>query len=90
MKMYYCKWTEADVKGLRSSDGIVILYAEIGADNIVRREIGINESGEVVHKFPADLYRYGKYGLFDNQRVVISDSSPLIPKEEFEQFWNKQ
>ena len=89
MKMYYCKWTEKDVKGLRSSDGIVILYAEIGDDNISHREIGVNEAGEVVHKFPSDSYRYGKYGLFDNQKVIISNSSPLITKEEFEKLWNE-
>jgi hypothetical protein len=89
MKLYYCKWTENDVEGLRSSDGIVVLFAETNEEGDVLREIGVNEEGKIVHRFPSKFFRYGGHGLFDNQNVLISESSPLVTKEEFEYLWHK-
>jgi hypothetical protein len=85
--MYYRKWTEDDIERLSEDEGIVILYTEIDLDGNVRREIGLNNEGKVIHKCPSELYRYGTYGLFDNQKVLITESRSLIKKEEFERLW---
>lgn len=85
--MYYCKWTEDDIEKLSEDEGIIILYTEIDLDGSVRREIGLNKEGKVIHKCPSKLYRYGTYGLFDNQKVIITGTRSLITKEEFEKLW---
>jgi hypothetical protein len=92
--MWYCKWAGIDIGGLEKISGIASLYTEIGEDGRVRREIGFNDAGEVVHKCPSDVYRYGTYGLFDLsnvERAEKADSpSDVITEAEFEQLWRKK
>ena len=85
--MHYRKWDEDDAQGIQSISGMVVLYTELDNDGNVRREIGFNKSDEVVHRFPSRLYRYGTYGLFDNQKVVIIDGYSNVTKDEFEKLW---
>ncbi len=87
--MHYCKWNEQELKGLKSINDMVILYAEIDSDGKVRREIGLNQSGKVVHKFPSVSRQHGTYGLFDNQIVQLSIRDSGITKDEFEKLWEK-
>lgn len=85
--MYYYKWSEKEIQQLQSVGGMVNLYTEIDPDGNVRREIGLNQSGKVIHKFPSNLYPNGRYGLFDNQKVIVTDRSSTIAKDEFEKLW---
>jgi len=92
--MWYRKWDENDVNGLGKTSGMVIMYTEIDEEGRVRREIGFNDAGEVVHKCPSDGYRYGTYGLFDLSKVERAEKadspSDVITRAEFEQLWNKK
>jgi len=91
--MWYCKWAGNDIKGLEKISGMVTLYTEIGEDGRVRREIGFNNEGKVVHKCPSDGYRWGTYGFFDLARVERAEKtdspSDVITEDEFEQLWLK-
>jgi hypothetical protein len=87
--MNYCKWEDKDIEGLSSFSGTVILYTEIDKDGNVRREIGFDKEGEVVHRCPSEFFPLGQYGIFDNQKVKISDFSSTISKEEFEKLWER-
>jgi hypothetical protein len=91
--MWYRKWDENDVEGLGKTSGMVIMYTEIDEDGRVRREIGFDKAGRVVHKCPADGFRHGTYGLFDLQIVERAEeadsSSDVITEAEFERFWLK-
>lgn len=87
--MYYIKWTPDDIKGMED-EGITALYTEIDSDGNVCREIGLDNLGRIVHMCPADSFRLGTYGLFDNQRVDISQRPSNITHEEFERLWNKK
>ena len=62
--MRYFKWEEKDVQGL-NSDGISCVYTEVNEDGRVVREIGIDMSGKISHKWPSSNSKFGKYGLFD-------------------------
>lgn len=86
-KRHYLKWTQEDVTGLESFGGIKTLYTEIDDAGKVFREIGVNKEGKVVHKCPSAFHQYGQYGIFDNQRIKISNDKPSITKEEFEKLW---
>jgi len=85
--MYYRKWNEQSIEGLISVAGITIIYTEIDIHGNVCREIGFNAAGELIHKFPSNLYQYGLHGIFDGQKVTISDQKVMISKNEFEKLW---
>jgi hypothetical protein len=87
--MNYCKWNMDEIKGLESISGIVVLYTEVNRDGSVSREIGIDKSGRVVHKFPSTAFQQGEYGIFDNQKVEISQNTPTITRTEFEKAWSE-
>lgn len=90
--MHYRKWDERDIEGLYESEGILIVYTEIDNIGNVVGEIGLNDSGKVVHKFPSALYPRGTYGLFDNQRVDVSSLSPTESsrqEKEFKKLWKE-
>lgn len=99
--MFYCKWDESFINGL-NSEGFFLFYAEIDSNGFVRREIGLNKEGKVIHKCPSEFYPNGTYGYFDNQKVIIidktsvgdfdlnailTDENSLVTKEEFEKIW---
>ena len=90
MAWVYLKWVN-DKKGVEglSALGIETMYTEVSEDGEVLREIGIGKGGQVVHKCPGHGYKYGTYGLFDNQKVEISKRASDITSEEFERLWRQ-
>lgn len=68
---------------------LVKILIEIDNEGHVKREIGFNGNGEVVHAFPSKKYKYGKYGIFDlnlfEYSSVIDDSNII----DFENEWSK-
>ncbi len=85
--MLYIKWTEQDIAELSAFDKIYFLYTEIDDDGNVRKEIGIDNHGNIIHKSPSTKYPYGEYGIFDNQKVAISDRKSDLSKDEFYKLW---
>ena len=85
--MLYIKWTEQDIAELSAFDEIAILYTEIDNEGDVHKEIGLNNDGKLIHKSPSAGYPYGEYGIFDNQKVAISDRRSNFSKEEFYKLW---
>jgi hypothetical protein len=65
--MRYLRWDDRDAEGLSAVDGIVSLYTEVDGEGRVRREVGVNHDGKVVHRFPSTQHPHGTYGLFDLQ-----------------------
>ena len=88
--MFYFKWNEDDLQGLQSVTGMVLLYTEVDSDGNILREIGLDKSGRILHKFPSNSYPHGKYGLFDNQRVKVPDLQSTAIKEEFDKLWQRE
>lgn len=82
--MYYIKQTQEDInfKGRR----IEVLYLELDEQGNSIREVGFDEQGATVHKFPSD-YKNGKYGLFDMVPFSIEDLESDLSKEDFERIW---
>lgn len=85
--MIYIKWTEQDIAKLNAFDEISVLYTAIDSEGNVQKEIGLNNEGKAVHKSPSNNYPYGKYGIFDNQKVILSNDNTNITEEEFENLW---
>ncbi|MFH2043998.1 MAG: hypothetical protein ABIK92_02505 [Pseudomonadota bacterium] len=85
--MFYLKWTEPDIADLGAFDKMVVLYTEIDNEGIVHKEIGLDNAGKVIHKSPSSHYRYGEYGIFDNQKVALPNEKANLTKEEFDRLW---
>jgi len=83
----YIEWDIDSIQNMSSISGMIKLYTEIEDDGSVCREIGINQEGIVIHKFPSDHFKQGKYGLFDNQIVEVKETVSL-DKNNFELLWN--
>lgn len=65
----YLTWTERDIAGLRKTWGLSRIFTEIDAQGAVSREIGLNESGDVVHRYPG-LPSRAEYGVFDTAKIA--------------------
>ncbi len=67
---------------------LVKMFIEIDNSGSVKREIGFNLSGQVVHAYPSRKYSYGKYGIFDLATFDMSSiMESQLSKEEFEKIW---
>ncbi len=88
--MFYCKWNESNICGLNHNFGISILFTEIDDEGSVKREVGIDESNNVVHMFPSASFSSGVYGIFDNEKVDISSLRSDISKDDFERLWESR
>lgn len=50
------------------------LYLEVDEKGYIKREIGFNKSGDIVHAYLSKKNRYGKYGILDLQTKVVERS----------------
>ncbi len=62
------------------------LVVEIGDEGIAEREIGFDEGGLVIHKWPGGVGIEGKYGLCEMARFEPRGTSDLSV-EEFDRLW---
>lgn len=83
--MHYLKLDESFLSGL-SEDGIESLWVEIDDAGFVRRELGFDSSGNLVHRFPGGG-RYGLYGIFDVARFETNGLKDDMDAVEFEKAW---
>lgn len=82
--MLYLKWTEQDIADLDKFYEIAVLYTALDMDGNVKKEIGINNKGEVVHRAPSKTSRYG---IFENQKVILSNDQKKVTKNIFDDLW---
>lgn len=82
--MYYIKQTQEDIdfKGER----IKVLYIELDERGNSVREVGFDEQGNTVHKFPSN-YKSGKYGLFEMVPYSTESLESDLSKDAFEKLW---
>jgi hypothetical protein len=62
------------------------LVIEVDDEGIAEREIGFDERGQVIHKWPGGVGIDGKYGLCDMAKFELGGPSDLSV-EEFERLW---
>lgn len=65
------------------------LYVEVDDNGRVKREIGFNEGGDIVHAYPSKKFHYGKYGILDMNCFDIKALDKELLFEEFEKKWNQ-
>lgn len=85
--MTYLKLTETDIGNL-SGLGIKELLVELILDGSVVREVGIDNAGIVIHKFPGKG-KFSKYGLLDGQIFDMNHVVENMNRQCFEQLFNQ-
>ncbi len=86
--MFYLKCDEVlfDLKGFISEFEYVLV--EVNEKGIPQKELGFNRRGEIIHIYPSNKFKFGKYGIFDSNIFETNSIKNDINKEEFYQFWN--
>ena len=82
--MFYIRWTEKEIVNLSKGEKWEEVLTEIDEDGNVKREIYLDKNGNVVHKAPTEN---DNYGIFDNQKVLISNLKNDLTQDEFEALW---
>ena len=83
--MYYIEQTQKDIDF--NVEHIKVLYIELDEQGNSVREVGFDEYGHTVHKFPS-RYKNGKYGLFDTVPYSTKGLKSDLSKDEFESLWH--
>ena len=65
------------------------LYLEVDDKGFIKREIGLNNSGDIVHAYPSKKFRYGKYGILDLNCFDIKSEDNKLLLDDFEKKWNQ-
>ena len=74
----------------RILDTIDTLLIEVNEDGTVSREVGLNKTDQIIHKYPSKDFRYGRYGIFDLASISLSkDIEDDFTEETFEKYWEK-
>jgi hypothetical protein len=79
--------TESDITGLQKAWRISRLVAELDGRGIAERELGYDELGRVVHRWPGGQ-SFASHGILD---LAVFDAStrPDLGAAEFEMLWRK-
>lgn len=85
MSNKFIKFDENDLPGLNAL-GLEKILLEVLDDGSVKREIGFDFCGNVVHLFPGSG-RFGKRGLFDCANIETSNISDEISSVEFDEIF---
>jgi hypothetical protein len=85
----YLKITN-DIIDLRESFSIDLVFVEITNHGKVLREIGVDSSGKIIHKYPSHTHQYGHRGIFDLNIFDFESFENEMDEEEFEILWNKE
>ena len=68
---------------------IVILLLEVDNKGTVKKEIGLNEHNQIVHVYPSQKFKFGKYGIFDLNIFELTNLKDDISREKFYFLWDK-
>lgn len=83
--MRYARLTEENISGLNGL-GVDTLLAEVLPDGSVSREVGLNQSGAVIHRFPG-TGRFGRYGILDIVTLDLKSETDDISQPYFEEIY---
>lgn len=73
---YYCL-TEEGIHLLQEYFGIHKLYIEVSSDGAPKREVGVDHSGKVIHRFPGTLNSLERYGILEGQPIMGESDESL-------------
>lgn len=79
-------WTTAEVTGLGEATGLSRIITEVDDEGTVRRELGFDAEGNLIHRCPGEPTVTDQYGVFDLAKIAPSDRADLDP-EEFDRLW---
>lgn len=79
------EWTEADIEGLHDGWGLTRVVTEVDDHGSVTRELGFDNQGNLVHRFPGEPTR-AEHGVFDLAKIGSSDRDDM-DAEDFERLW---
>lgn len=85
MTMRYARLTEEDISGLNGL-GVHALLAEVLPDGGISREVGLNQLGAVIHRFPG-TGKFGRHGILDNARLNLLDQTNDVSRSYFEEVY---
>jgi hypothetical protein len=63
------------------------LFLEINLRGEIERELGVDANMNIIHKYPDNGYKYGKYGVFDLNLFDLAKIENDISKNMFEMYW---
>jgi hypothetical protein len=84
--MEYLRWSEEEVANLRKHRNIHLILLEVDDEGVVTREIGLNETGDIVHAFPTVE---DQRGLFDMTPIDLTHVRSNLSSAEFEFHWDR-
>ena len=79
-------WTETDLTGLAETWGLSRILTEVDEWGAVKRELGFDLDGNVVHRHPGEPTRAAN-GVFDLANIAPSDTTEMDPAE-FDRRWS--
>lgn len=68
---------------------LVTLLLEVDNNGTIKKELGLNVQNQIIHSFPSQKFRFGKYGIFDLNLFDLSSVEDDISREEFYNYWDK-
>lgn len=86
---YFLKWTQDDIVNLKKDTGIATIFVEVNSKGEVIREVGLDETGMIVHKCPSENYKYGTYGIFDLVKLKKTQLRNDLAEAQFEELWKR-
>jgi len=63
------------------------IYVELDDNGYTTRELAFDIRDNVVHKFPSNYFKEGKWGLFDMVPFDAEELSSDIDEKEFNKIW---
>lgn len=66
------------------------LFIEVDGQSLVKREIGVDKTANVVHKYPSSVHSFDRYGILDFNVVTFLSYENELSKLEFENIWKSE
>lgn len=79
-------WTEADISGLAETWGLSRILTEVDEQGEVIRELGYDQSGKTVHRYPDEPPRATR-GVFDLAKIAFFNETEMNPAD-FDELWS--
>lgn len=87
--MKYVKIDSSFINLVSFQDDLSYLFIEVNEKGLIKREVGFNVNGDIIHAYPSKKYQYGKHGIFDLNLLEYGELNNDLTEEDFERIWNK-
>ncbi len=87
--MHYLKLYNKDWDFHVEYPNLEYLLTEVDETGRIRRELGYTIDNLLVHKFPSNKFKHGRYGIFDLTPLETKNRKSDLTKEEFEKIWTE-